>query len=90
MPNAFTPNGDGKNDLFGPVSFGALTIKEFRIYNRWGELVHNGNVGWDGTFKGKAQPVGTFIYYIQVQHPDADHPGVEKTETKEGSFALIR
>lgn len=88
MPNAFTPNGDGKNDRYGPVSFGASTLKEFRIYNRWGELVHNSLDSWNGSLSGKDQPAGTFVYYIQIESPDAN--GGKKTEKKQGSFSLIR
>lgn len=90
MPNAFTPNGDGKNDLFGPVKEGLVTIQEFRIYNRWGELVHNNNDYWDGTYGGKEEPVGTYVYYIRVQTPDRNNPGASKTEKRQGSFSLIR
>ena len=90
MPNAFTPNGDGRNDVFGPVSRGKITINEFRIYNRWGEMIHNAQEDWNGTFSGKEQPVGTYVYYIQVELPDKDNPGQQKTENKQGSFSLIR
>src|ERR1019366_9369720 len=59
MPNAFTPNGDGKNDEFGPISFSYATVKAFRIYNRWGQCIHNSTQLWDGKFDGKDQPAGT-------------------------------
>jgi gliding motility-associated-like protein len=87
MPNAFSPNGDGKNDLFGPVFAGANTlarIKSFRIYNRYGEMVHDGTQGWDGNFKGKGQPAGTYIYYIVIERPFKDDEGLQ------GSFTLLR
>jgi len=57
VPNAFTPNGDGLNDEFRIMNAGILELMEFKIYNRWGELVFETNditKGWDGTFKGKA------------------------------------
>ena len=88
MPNAFTPNGDGKNDRYGLVSFGLNTVQEFRIYNRWGQTVHNSTDSWNGAFGGKDQPAGTYVYYIVVEMPDEN--GGLKTEKKQGSFALIR
>ncbi len=88
MPNAFTPNGDGKNDRYGIVSFGLNTVQEFRIYNRWGQAVHNSTETWNGAFGGKDQPAGTYVYYIVVERP-AENGGT-KVEKKQGSFALIR
>ncbi len=85
MPTAFTPNGDGHNDGFYPVSFNTIAkVKSFRIYNRYGELVHDGDSPWDGTFKGKEQPSGTFVYYIVISRPYKDDEKIQ------GSFALIR
>ncbi len=90
MPNAFTPNGDGKNDDFGPYKSGMIVIKTFRIYNRWGEMVHNSNTYWDGAFNSKEQPSGTYVYYIEVETPDRDNPGVMKAQSQQGSFSLLR
>jgi gliding motility-associated-like protein len=90
MPDAFTPNKDGKNDLFGPVSFGLTNVKEFKIYDRWGALVHNATDDWDGTFNGKDQPAGTYVYYIVVETPDPNNAGAMKREGKQGSFTLLR
>lgn len=90
MPDAFTPNGDGKNDLFGPVTSGIYTIKAFRIYNRWGQMVHNSLANWDGKFNGKLQPVGTYSYYIEVEIPDGDRPGMMKTDSRQGSVVLLQ
>jgi gliding motility-associated-like protein len=86
IPNAFTPNGDGKNDVFLPYfpTGSGLVLKEMRVYNRWGALVYNGTTGWDGTFNGKPQQAGTFIYYIVVEQPS------KTTEGKQGSVTLIR
>ena len=75
IPNAFTPNGDGKNDVFyvlsGPQG---STIKNFSIYDRWGERifgVHDvlpGDIssGWNGTFNGMPEPGGTYVYMITL------------------------
>jgi gliding motility-associated-like protein len=90
MPDAFTPNGDGRNDLFGPVTGTSATIKAFRIYNRWGQMVHNANAYWDGKFKGEEQPAGTYIYYIETDYPDPSNPSVNKTGKKEGAVTLLR
>lgn len=92
IPQAFTPNGDGMNDFF--TVFGQyIDDYEIRIFNRWGEMVYqstnvaelnNLGAGWDGTYKGKLQDVGTFVYYIYVKYS-----GGEKAE-KKGNITLIR
>ena len=92
MPTGFTPNGDGRNDNFGPVAsmlYSTPTIKIFRIYNRWGQMVFNGNTYWDGKFDGKDQPVGTYIYYIEVQYAGSNSTST-LTYKKEGSVTLLR
>ena len=92
MPNAFSPNNDGKNDSYGPVNREntALTVTAFRIYNRWGELVHNDTENWNGKLDGKDQPAGTYIYYISVKTPDENNPGTDKVITDQGAFTLLR
>ena len=91
MPDAFTPNGDGKNDLFGPVKYSyVLTVKTFHIYNRWGQLVHNSPDYWDGKFDGKDQPEGTYVYYIEVTYPNGYDYNTIETGKKEGSVILLR
>lgn len=70
LPNAFSPNGDGKNDCFGIKKWGPVTVLEFAIYNRWGERVFNGsntNRCWDGTYKGQRQAAGAFPYVIKAK-----------------------
>ncbi|MBL0310859.1 MAG: gliding motility-associated C-terminal domain-containing protein [Bacteroidetes bacterium] len=85
LPDAFTPNGDGRNDLFGPISqFGIATIKTFRIYNRYGQVVHDDTTEWDGTFKGVKQPVGTYVYYLTMKIPFYDD------QNYSGSVTLLR
>jgi gliding motility-associated-like protein len=69
VPNSFTPNGDGKNDMLMPLGFGLRSVEYFKIYNRYGQLVFQTNslgIGWDGTFKGKPQPAGTYTYMVKV------------------------
>ncbi len=67
LPNAFSPNGDGINDLLKIIYSGVFDLDDFRIYNRWGEMVYRTNdvkKGWNGLYKGEASPVGVYVYYI--------------------------
>jgi gliding motility-associated-like protein len=66
MPNAFIPSGN--NRLFRPAIRGLATLKQFAIFNRWGNKVYSStdvNSGWDGTFNGQPQPVGVYVYLIE-------------------------
>lgn len=68
VPNSFTPNGDGLNDVFRAVPSGISRTEWFRVFNRYGEVVFETNQwlkGWDGTFKGKLQPTGTYIWAVK-------------------------
>lgn len=68
MPNAFTPNNDGVNDVFRIPPNAILDLKEFSIYDRWGNKVFttiNKNIGWNGTLNGKKQNAATYVYYIK-------------------------
>ncbi|WP_222164798.1 T9SS type B sorting domain-containing protein [Edaphocola aurantiacus] len=72
LPNAFTPNGDGRNDVFMPqLSIDrAYTFLEFNVYNRWGQILYstsNVNAGWDGSSKGVLQQQGVYYYTIKVR-----------------------
>lgn len=93
MPNAFTPNGDGANDVYGPYFPPALQavyhIVQMRIYNRWGQVVYNGNGYWDGTFNGTMQPADTYFYYITIQGPDQNNPNTEVDYNLTGAFTLL-
>jgi gliding motility-associated-like protein len=92
MPNAFTPNGDGRNDLFAPVfkPNQNFSVVKFEIYNRWGQLVwasYSGDVsqGWNGNYNnGKPADVGTYYYFIRVKFMD------HSTADKKGDLQLIR
>lgn len=69
IPTAFSPNGDGVNDVFDIVNRSLFDVEAFRVYNRWGELVFESTTdGWDGTFRNTAQPIGTFVYYAEVRN----------------------
>ncbi len=66
VPNAFTPDGDGLNDEFGPVGQGVNRFY-LRIFNRWGELLYESpNAGdtWNGRYQGREVPTGSYIYEI--------------------------
>jgi len=87
VPSAFTPNGDGVNDVFrvGHITFQA--VQEFRVFNRWGEEVFHTidpREGWDGTWKGQPQEMGTYFYLIRLGYPDGS------AETYQGDVTLIR
>jgi gliding motility-associated-like protein len=74
MPNTFTPNGDGQNDVFYPRGKGLQIIKSFKIFDRWGQKVFerdNFNTnekdhGWDGTFKGAPLSPDVYVYLIDA------------------------
>ena len=68
VPNVFSPNGDGLNDVFRPIPVGMVNTQWFRVYNRWGELVFETNQwlkGWDGTYKGKKQPIDVYVWVVK-------------------------
>ncbi|MEO1714699.1 MAG: gliding motility-associated C-terminal domain-containing protein, partial [Bacteroidota bacterium] len=68
VPNAFTPNGDGLNDLLF-VRGNVITDFYFAVYNRWGEKVfetENQSIGWDGQFRGQQLPPDVFGYYLRA------------------------
>jgi gliding motility-associated-like protein len=82
FPDAFAPNGSPENRVFKPIL--DLAVKEFRIYNRWGQVVSENVTGWDGKFEGKEQPIGTYTYYIVVETANGT------TKTQSGVFSLVR
>jgi gliding motility-associated-like protein len=75
IPSAFTPNGDGLNDIFRPaLNFQKLV--DFSVYNRWGQQVFQTNDkthGWDGTYQGKPLDMGVYYYMIIVGDPDGQN-----------------
>lgn len=87
VPNAFSPNGDGKNDIFRPIPVGIAATQFFRIFNRYGELVFETNQylkGWDGTYKGIPQQVGNYVWVLK----GISRSG--KTIEKRGNLLLVR
>jgi gliding motility-associated-like protein len=86
VPNVFSPNGDGKNDLFQVYGNNIMTV-DMKIFNRWGELVYETNnqlAGWDGTYKGQMQNPGVFTYALKVTF--LDNTQIEKN----GTVTLLR
>lgn len=68
VPNAFSPNGDGLNDIFRPIPVGIQSTTYFRVFDRFGNLMFETNKwmeGWDGTYKGKKASSGTYVWMIK-------------------------
>ncbi|MFZ9582206.1 MAG: gliding motility-associated C-terminal domain-containing protein, partial [Crocinitomicaceae bacterium] len=89
VPNAFTPNGDGLNDLFIPVISNPEQAKyyQFDVFNRWGQIVFSSNKpgeGWDGKYKGKLCPFGTYNWKVSF-----DVTGQESTNAN-GHVTLVK
>ena len=88
IPSAFTPNGDGSNDRFKVENLGFNKLVEMSVFNRWGNLVYHsadgGNIGWDGSFNGTPQNLGTYNYMIVVSDPEGNLSHLK------GSVTLIR
>jgi gliding motility-associated-like protein len=87
VPNAFTPNGDGLNDVFKPVVYGSLASYNLTIYNRWGQMIFESRdpgKGWDGTVSGVLEPPDTYVWecLFQLKGYKPDH--------KSGTVILIR
>lgn len=90
IPNAFTPNGDGRNDVF--MVKGISIIKHMVIYGRWGEKVFERNnfiagdrsLCWNGTLNGQPAPTGTYVYFVEMQCPSGG------LFTRKGTVVLIR
>ena len=82
VPNAFSPDGDHTNDKFQVMGRGLdhITIE---IYNRWGQMVFEAphlNESWDGTYRGKPCPIGTYVYQLLL----------DKKRVYSGTITLVR
>ncbi|NOT92238.1 DUF7948 domain-containing protein [Ferruginibacter sp.] len=87
VPNAFTPNGDGNNDIIKPGLVGIRELKYYAIYNRYGQLVFktaSKNEGWDGLINGKPQHTGSYVWVAE----GIDYTG--KTIFRKGTTILIK
>jgi gliding motility-associated-like protein len=67
IPNVFTPNLNSRNDYFFPICTGVLNIECIKIFNRWGEMLHDSQNNWDGSYLGKMVPEGVYVYEICVR-----------------------
>jgi gliding motility-associated-like protein len=86
VPNAFTPGKFGVNSVVKVVGFG-IGKMEWKIYNRWGQRVFSSTSqasGWDGTFRGKLQPMDVYTYTLDVEFSDG------KKARKTGDISLLR
>jgi gliding motility-associated-like protein len=88
MPNAFTPNGDGRNDVFRIPAFLQIILVNFSVYNRWGERIFstaNSAEGWDGTLNGRFQPAGAYVWRVEYHDLLTGRPAVAS-----GTVMMIR
>jgi gliding motility-associated-like protein len=88
MPNAFTPNSDGRNDLFRIPPRTPEQLISFTVYNRWGERVfytREPSAGWDGRFNNSPQPAGAYVWVIRYLDPFR-----HEILTSSGTVMLIR
>jgi gliding motility-associated-like protein len=92
MPNTFSPNGDGMNEIYYPRGRGINTIRSLRIFNRWGQLVfekknfnaNDPSAGWDGTFKGTKLSPDVYVYMMDLSCENSS------IITMKGDITLIR
>jgi gliding motility-associated-like protein len=92
LPNLFSPNGDGANDVFYPRGTGLYKIKTLRVFNRWGETVfekssfnaNDPSAGWDGNYKGSKLNSDTFIFIMELICEN------NSVLTLNGNVALVR
>ena len=86
VPNVFSPNGDGKNDVL--YVYGNYINKlEMRIFNQWGQqiqIINDVRQGWDGKFNGTPQPVGVYVYTLKAIMTDG------RTIKLKGNITLVR
>lgn len=88
VPNAFTPNNDGVNDVFRPRVNGVAKY-HLAVYNRWGELIfetNNTKAGWDGRYKNVLQPIGAYVYFIQYSYYGFEN----QVLLQKGAFTLLK
>jgi gliding motility-associated-like protein len=87
IPSAFTPNGDGRNDIFRPMLFGNVKRYQFAVYNRWGEVIYlttELSKGWNGKFDSSTQDTNVFVWSCTFQLEG------EEIKTEKGTVVLIR
>jgi len=88
LPNAFTPDGDGRNDTFRPLHACEISDFQMAVYDRYGDLVFrssNPDIGWDGTFRGRRVSPGSFVWMVRYINTMTKQPVLKK-----GSVLVIR
>jgi gliding motility-associated-like protein len=87
VPNAWSPNRDGHNDLLRPIAVNIRELRYFRVFNRWGQLVYQTSIigsGWDGLINGAAQPIDAYTWILEAVGND------NKLHKMAGNALLIR
>jgi gliding motility-associated-like protein len=87
VPTAFTPNNDGRNDLFKVFPVGFI-LEELKIFDRWGNVLFvtsDQNKGWDGKYKGETLASGSFVWVAKGKNKKTGAPVIKK-----GTITLIR
>jgi len=87
IPNAFTPDNDGINDVFKVLIAGNIDMERMFIYNRWGEKVFEStdpDIGWDGKNNAKSLPSDVYVYILELRFPDGS------VEVLKGDVTLLR
>ena len=88
IPNAFTPNGDGRNEVFRPIVHCRAKDYAFKVFNRYGGVVfHSADTGkgWDGKAGQMDAPSGVYIWWLRYQNP-----ATKELVTKQGTVVLLR
>lgn len=86
VPTSFTPNNDGKNDVFRPIAPPGV-VKLFEVYNRWGQKIFttaDSQAGWNGKLQSVEQPAGMYVWFLKATTRKAEY--VEK----KGTVMLLR
>ncbi|HXB08561.1 MAG TPA: gliding motility-associated C-terminal domain-containing protein, partial [Puia sp.] len=89
MPNTFSPNGDGVNDVFYPRGKSLYNVQSLSVFNRWGQMVfqrrdfpaNTENMGWDGNFNGHPAPADAYVYIVEVICENAQVVAIHGTVT---------
>jgi gliding motility-associated-like protein len=87
IPTGFTPDNNGRNDVFRPLVSGTLASYYFAVYNRWGQCIFasaDPQKGWDGTFKNTRQPTGTYTWLCRYRFEGG------KDKNEKGTVVLVR
>jgi gliding motility-associated-like protein len=87
IPNVFTPNGDGKNEVFKVFGLKTNAHIEMLVYNRWGQLMFQSsdpNLGWNGFYKGAPSETGVYFYHIKITFPTGE------TKIEKGDVTILR